>query len=293
MLHFQTFKFSNFQIFNYPMSLLQAIIIAIVEGLTEFLPISSTGHMVITSSLFGIQHESFTKVFEISIQLGAIMAVVVLYWRKFFDFKKWQFYAKLLVAVIPALVFGKLFDDIIDEKLGNPAFIAWMFIAGGVVLLFIDRLFTKNNIDKDDEVGFGKSFFTGLFQVLAVALPGLSRSAATIIGGMTVGMSRRLAAEFSFFLAVPTMAAATLYSLFLKDWGAVGSEEKGYKIIMASAENTTAFIAGNIVAFVVAMLAIKFFIGFLQKHGFRLFGWYRILTGIVLLVLIYKGVIGG
>ena len=293
MLHFQTFKFSNFQIFNYPMSLLQAIIIAIVEGLTEFLPISSTGHMVITSSLFGIQHESFTKVFEISIQLGAIMAVVVLYWRKFFDFKKWQFYAKLLVAVIPALVFGKLFDDIIDEKLGNPAFIAWMFIAGGVVLLFIDRLFTKNNIDNDEEVGYGKSFLTGLFQVLAVALPGLSRSAATIIGGMTVGMSRRLAAEFSFFLAVPTMAAATLYSLFLKDWGAVGSEEKGYKIILASSENTTAFITGNIVAFVVAMLAIKFFIGFLQKHGFRLFGWYRILTGIVLLVLIYKGVIGG
>lgn len=274
------------------MSLLQAIIIAIVEGLTEFLPISSTGHMVITSSLFGIQHESFTKVFEISIQLGAIMAVVVLYWRKFFDFKKWQFYAKLLVAVIPALIFGKLFDDIIDEKLGNPAFIAWMFIAGGIVLLFIDRLFTKNNIDTDEEVGYGKSFLTGLFQVLAVALPGLSRSAATIIGGMTVGMSRRLAAEFSFFLAVPTMAAATLYSLFLKDWGAVGSEEKGYKIILASSENTTAFIAGNIVAFVVAMLAIKFFIGFLQKHGFRLFGWYRIVTGIVLLVLIYRGVIG-
>lgn len=274
------------------MSLLQAIIIAIVEGLTEFLPISSTGHMVITSSLFGIQHESFTKVFEISIQLGAIMAVVVLYWRKFFDFKKWQFYVKLFVAVIPALIFGKLFDDIIDEKLGNPAFIAWMFIAGGIVLLFIDRLFTKNNLDNESEVGYGKSFFTGLFQVLAVALPGLSRSAATIIGGMTTGMSRRLAAEFSFFLAVPTMAAATLYSLFLKDWDVSGTEQNGYSIILSSTENTTAFLVGNIVAFIVAMLAIKFFIGFLQKHGFRIFGWYRIITGIVLLVLIYKGVIG-
>ncbi len=275
------------------MSLLQAIIIAIVEGLTEFLPISSTGHMVVTSSLFGIQNESFTKVFEISIQLGAIMAVVVLYWRKFFDFKKWQFYAKLLVAVIPALIFGKLFDDIIDEKLGNPSFIAWMFIAGGIVLLFIDRLFTKNNIDKESEVGYGKAFFTGLFQVLAVALPGLSRSAATIIGGMTTGMSRRLAAEFSFFLAVPTMAAATLYSLFLKDWKMGATEQKGYEIITSSSDNITAFITGNAVAFIVAMLAIKFFIGFLQKHGFRLFGWYRIVTGIVLLVLIYRGVIGG
>jgi undecaprenyl-diphosphatase len=274
------------------MSLFEAIVIAIVEGLTEFLPISSTGHMVITSSLFGIQHEEFTKLFEVAIQLGAIMAVVVLYWKKFVDFQSWQFYAKLLVAVIPALVFGKLFDDIIDEKLGNPAFIAWMFIAGGVVLLFIDRLFINPPIDHDKEVSYGKALVIGLFQVLAVALPGISRSAATIIGGMTQKLTRRLAAEFSFFLAVPTMAAATGYSLFLKNWDKTGAEKKGYELIMASSGNTIAFITGNIVAFVVAMLAIKFFVGFLQKHGFRIFGWYRIVAGVILLILIWKGVIG-
>lgn len=275
------------------MTLFQSLIIAIVEGLTEFLPISSTGHMVATSSLFGIQHDNFTKVFEVAIQLGAIMAVVVLYWKKFVDFKSWTFYAKLLVAVIPALVFGKLFDDIIDEKLGNPAFIAWMFIAGGVVLLFIDKFFRNPTIDEEKEITYPKAFTVGLFQVLAVALPGISRSAATIIGGMTQKLTRRLAAEFSFFLAVPTMAAATGYSLFLKDWDKTDVELKGYEIILQSSDNTKAFILGNIVAFIVAMLAIKFFVGFLQKHGFRLFGWYRIIAGAVLLALVWKGVIGG
>lgn len=273
------------------MTIVQAIVIAIVEGLTEFLPISSTGHMVATSSLYGIQNDPFTKIFEIAIQLGAILAVVVLYWKKFVDFKSWQFYAKLLVAVVPALVFGKLFDDIIDEKLGNPSFIAWMFIAGGVVLLFIDKLFTRPVIEKESEISYGKSFIIGLFQVLAVALPGISRSAATIIGGMTQKLTRRLAAEFSFFLAVPTMAAATGYSLFLKDWGPKDAGQKGYEIILASSDNTRAFIVGNLVAFAVAILAIRFFIGFLQKHGFRIFGWYRIIAGAVLLVLIWKGVI--
>lgn len=273
------------------MSLLQSIIIAIVEGLTEFLPISSTGHMVATSSLFGIQHDNFTKVFEVAIQLGAIMAVVVLYWKKFVDFKSWTFYAKLAVAVVPALVFGKLFDDIIDEKLGNPSFIAWMFIAGGVVLIFIDKFFQNPTIDEEKNISYPKALVIGLFQVLAVALPGISRSAATIIGGMTQKLTRRLAAEFSFFLAVPTMAAATGYSLFLKNWNKTGVEQKGYELILQSSENTKAFIVGNIVAFIVAMLAIKFFIGFLQKHGFRWFGWYRIVAGAVLLGLIWKGVI--
>ncbi len=274
------------------MSIIQAIVIAIVEGLTEFLPISSTGHMVAASSLYGIQDDPFTKIFEIAIQLGAILAVVVLYWKKFIDFKRWQFYAKLLVAVIPALVFGKLFDDIIDEKLGNPAFIAWMFIAGGLVLLFIDRLFKNPGIEKESEISYPKAFVIGLFQVLAVALPGISRSAATIIGGMSQKLSRRLAAEFSFFLAVPTMAAATGYSLFLKDWGPEATAQKGYEIILSSPDNTKAFVIGNIVAFVVAILAIRFFIGFLQKHGFRLFGWYRIVAGTILLILVWKGVIG-
>lgn len=273
------------------MNLIEAIIIAIVEGLTEFLPVSSTGHMVITSSLFGIQHEQFTKLFEVSIQLGAILAVVVLYWKKFFEFTRWQFYLKLLVAVIPALIFGKLFDDIIDEKLGSPTFIAWMFLAGGVILLFIDKQFKKPVIDEEKKINYRRAFIIGLFQVLAVALPGISRSAATIIGGMTQKLTRRLAAEFSFFLAVPTMAAATGYSLFMKNWNKTGVEQKGYELILSSSQNTTAFIIGNIVAFIVAMLAIRFFIGFLQKHGFRLFGWYRIIFGILLLILIWKGII--
>ena len=273
------------------MSIIEAVIIAIVEGFTEFLPVSSTGHMVVTSSLFGIQHEEFTKLFEVAIQLGAILAVVILYWKKFVDFSKWQFYAKLIVAVIPALIFGKLFNDLIDEKLGDPAFIAWMFIAGGIVLLFIDRLFKNNAVDDENQISYPKAFIIGLFQVLAIALPGISRSAATIIGGMTQKLTRRLAAEFSFFLAVPTMAAATGYSLFVKDWNKTGVEQKGYELIIKSPENTNAFIAGNIVAFVVAMLAIKFFIGFLQKHGFRIFGWYRIISGIILLALLFAGII--
>jgi len=273
------------------MNIIEAIVIAIVEGITEFLPISSTGHMVITSSLFGIQHENFTKLFTVAIQLGAILAVVVLYWKKFVDFKSWQFYVKLLVAVIPALLFGKLFDELIDEKLGNPAFIAWMFIAGGIILLFIDKFFLNPPIDEEKKINYSKAFIIGLFQVLAVALPGISRSAASIIGGMTQKLTRRLAAEFSFFLAVPTMAAATGYSLFLKDWNKAGIEQKGYELILQSPENTRAFIVGNIVAFVVAMMAIKFFIGFLQKHGFRWFGWYRIIAGIVFLILIWQGVI--
>jgi undecaprenyl-diphosphatase len=273
------------------MSIIEAVIIAIVEGFTEFLPVSSTGHMVVTSSLFGIQHEEFTKLFEVAIQLGAILAVVILYWKKFVDFSKWQFYVKLIVAVIPALIFGKLFNDLIDEKLGDPVFIAWMFIAGGIVLLFIDRLFKNNPVDDENQISYPKAFIIGLFQVLAIALPGISRSAATIIGGMTQKLTRRLAAEFSFFLAVPTMAAATGYSLFVKDWNKTGVEQKGYELIIKSPENTNAFIAGNIVAFVVAMLAIKFFIGFLQKHGFRIFGWYRIISGIILLALLFAGII--
>jgi len=273
------------------MSLTEAIIVAIVEGLTEFLPVSSTGHMVATSSLFGIQNESFTKLFTVSIQLGAIMAVLVLYWKKFVDFKSWQFYAKLFVAVVPSLVFGKLFDELIDEKLGNPAFIAWMFIAGGVILLFIDNFFKTAAIDTEEKISYPKALIIGLFQVLAVALPGISRSAATIIGGMTQKLTRRLAAEFSFFLAVPTMAAATGYSIFLKDWNKTGVEQKGYQLILSSQQNIGAFVVGNVVAFIVALLAIRFFIAFLQKHGFRVFGWYRIIAGIILLILVWQGVI--
>lgn len=268
------------------MSLLEAIIIAIVEGLTEFLPVSSTGHMVITSSLLGIESNEFTKLFEVAIQLGAILAVVVLYWEKFFDFRRWQFYAKLLVAVLPALLLGYLFSDEIDKLLESATTVAVTMLAGGIVLLFIDKLFKKPLIESDDQLSYGKAFIIGCWQVVSM-IPGVSRSAATIIGGMQQKLTRNLAAEFSFFLAVPTMFAATAHTLFLKKWNNSGIEKKGYQLILESQESITAFIVGNIVAFVVAMLAIKFFINFLKVYGFKLFGIYRIIAGLLLLLLIY------
>lgn len=270
------------------MSIVDAIIIAIVEGLTEFLPISSTGHMVITSSLLGIAESDFTKLFEVSIQLGAILAVVILYWRKFFDFSRWQFYVKLVVGVIPALVLGFLFSDKIDKLLESPTTVAITTLVGGIILLFVDNLFKKPAIESDDKISYTKSFLIGCWQVIAM-IPGVSRSAASIIGGMQQKLTRSLAAEFSFFLAVPTMFAATAYSIVLKKWTGSGVAKKGYQLIMENHDNTIAFIVGNVVAFVVAVLAIKFFISYLQKHGFRLFGWYRIVIGIVVLILIFSG----
>lgn len=276
------------------MSIIEAVIIAIVEGLTEYLPVSSTGHMIIASSFMGIEKEEFTKLFEVAIQLGAILAVVVLYWKKFTDPIKTgrlKFYFKLLIGVIPALVLGFLFSDKIDAMLESPTTVAVSLLAGGVILLFIDKAFNRPTIHSEKEITYGKSFMTGLWQCIAM-IPGVSRSAASIIGGMQQGLTRSAAAEFSFFLAVPTMAAATLYSLFLKKWNTAGIEQQGYELILQSRENTIAFIVGNIVAFVVAILAIKFFISYLKKYGFKIFGWYRIITGIVLLVLLWKGVIG-
>ncbi|HWI91991.1 MAG TPA: undecaprenyl-diphosphate phosphatase [Flavisolibacter sp.] len=270
------------------MNIVDAIIIAIVEGLTEFLPISSTGHMVITSSLLGIAESDFTKLFEVSIQLGAILAVVLLYWRKFFDFSRWQFYVKLIVGVIPALVLGFLFNDKIDKLLESPTTVAISTLVGGIILLFVDNLFKKPAVEKDSEISYTKSFIIGCWQVIAM-IPGVSRSAASIIGGMQQKLTRSLAAEFSFFLAVPTMFAATAYSIVLKKWTGSGVEKKGYQLIMENHDNTIAFIIGNVVAFVVAILAIKFFISYLQKHGFRLFGWYRIIVGIIVLILIFSG----
>jgi undecaprenyl-diphosphatase len=275
------------------MNLIQAIIIAIVEGITEYLPISSTGHMIIASSLMDIHKQEFTKLFEVAVQLGAILAVVVLYWRKFFDFKRWQFYVKLIIAVIPAIALGALFSDKIDALLESPTTVAITLLLGGIVLLFIDKIFnqqTGNKIETEEAVSNSKAFFIGIWQCVAM-IPGVSRSAATIIGGMQQKLTRKLAAEFSFFLAVPTMCAATGYSLFVKKWGTPGAEQKGYELILSSSDNLYAFIVGNIVAFVVALLAIRFFIGFLQKRGFRLFGWYRIIAGIILLILIYTRVI--
>ncbi|MGC4235787.1 MAG: undecaprenyl-diphosphate phosphatase [Niabella sp.] len=276
------------------MSIIEAVIIAIIEGITEYLPVSSTGHMIIASSFMGIEKEEFTKLFEVAIQLGAILAVVVLYWKKFVDPIKTgrlKFYFKLLIGVIPALLLGFLFSDKIDKMLESPTTVAVSLLAGGVVLLFIDKAFNKPIIHSEQEITYGKSFLTGLWQCIAM-IPGVSRSAASIIGGMQQGLTRSAAAEFSFFLAVPTMAAATLYSLFLKKWDIGGAEQKGYELIVQSQENTIAFIIGNVVAFVVAVIAIKFFINYLKKYGFKIFGWYRIIVGIVLLVLIYKGVIG-
>ncbi len=257
------------------MSIFQAIIIAIVEGITEFLPISSTGHMIITSAIMGIDEQAFTKTFEIAIQLGAILAVVVLYWRKFFDFTKWKFYIKLIVAVIPALVLGFLFSKKIDALLESPTVVAVTMLVGGIFLLFIDNVFNKHTIEKEEDISYRRAFVIGVWQCIAM-IPGVSRSAASIIGGMQQKLTRKLAAEFSFYLAVPTMIAATGYKLM-----------KEYHSIQA--EQIKLLAIGNLVAFVVAVLAIKFFIGFLQKHGFRLFGVYRIVAGIVLLILIWKG----
>jgi undecaprenyl-diphosphatase len=274
------------------MNLAEAIIIAIVEGITEFLPVSSTGHMIIASSLLGIHKEEFTKLFEVAIQLGAILAVVVLYWKKFIRVNRWQFYLKLIVGVIPALVLGFLFSDEIDQLLESPLTVAITMLAGGVILLFIDSIFKKHVISAEEDVSYLKSFIIGCWQVLAM-VPGVSRSAASIIGGMQQKLTRNLAAEFSFFLAVPTMFAATAHSLFIKKWNGNGLERKGIDIITESSSNTIAFITGNIVAFIVAILAIKFFIDYLKKYGFRLFGIYRILAGIILLVLIFANVIKG
>jgi undecaprenyl-diphosphatase len=254
-----------------------AIIIAIVEGLTEFLPISSTGHMIITSSLLRIGSDEFTKLFEVVIQLGAILAVVVLYWKKFFNFQSWAFYIKLVIAVIPALLIGFLLADKIDELLESPLTVAITMLAGGIVLVFIDRFFKNPVIDTEPRITYTRAFMIGLWQCVAM-IPGVSRSAASIIGGMQQRLTRKLAAEFSFFLAVPTMFAVTVYKLW-----------KGYKILHK--EEVGLLVLGNVVAFVVAMIAIKFFIGYLQKYGFKWFGYYRIIGGIILLILISQGIL--
>lgn len=262
------------------MSIFETIVIAIVEGLTEFLPISSTGHMIITSSLLHISADPFTKLFEVAIQFGAILSVVVLYWKRFFSLNKMNFYFKLVVAVLPALVLGFIFSKKIDELLESPLTVSITMLIGGIILLFIDSLFKQPTIEKEENISLSKAFTIGVWQCLAM-IPGTSRSAASIIGGMQQKLTRNLAAEFSFFLAVPTMAAATGYKL-LKAW-------KDNPELLQNKDNLIALALGNIVAFVVALIAIKFFIGFLQKHGFRLFGWYRVIIGALLLTLILTG----
>ncbi len=258
------------------MSIIEAIILAIIEGITEFLPISSTGHMIIGSSLMGIASHPFTKMFTVAIQLGAILSVVVLYWKRFFQ--SFEFYFKILVAFIPAAIAGILFNDRIEELLERVDVVAYMLLAGGIFFLFMDRIFHTERAH-ENEITYPKAFKIGVFQIIAM-VPGVSRSAATIIGGLSQKLDKKTAAEFSFFLAVPTMFGATVMSMFkfFRNGGSFGSEE------------ITILLIGNVVAFIVAMIAIKSFIAFLTKHGFRIFGYYRIIVGIVILILYYAGV---
>ncbi|MBZ0244933.1 MAG: undecaprenyl-diphosphate phosphatase [Cyclobacteriaceae bacterium] len=259
------------------MSVFQSIILAIVEGLTEFLPVSSTGHMIIVSSLMGIASDSFTKTFTVAIQLGAILSVVVLYWKRFFV--SFSFYYKLLVAFIPAAVLGLLFNDYIDALLERVEVVAITLILGGIVFIFIDKFFKDTEEKESNEVTYSKALKIGFFQTIAM-IPGVSRSAATIIGGMTQKLNKRTAAEFSFFLAVPTMFAATAYKLlkFYQEGNSFGTNE------------VVLLLVGNVVAFIVAMFAIKSFITFLTRHGFKWFGYYRIIVGILILVLFFLDV---
>lgn len=258
------------------MTLFETIVIAIVEGLTEFLPVSSTGHMIITQHLLGMESTDFVKAFTVNIQFGAILSVVVLYWKRFFQ--TLGFYWKLLIAFLPAAVIGLLAGDFIDSLLENVWVVAIMLIIGGIFMLFVDRLFNK--VDEDQEMTWKRALKIGFFQCIAM-IPGVSRSMATIVGGMSTKLSRKNAAEFSFFLAVPTMAAAGGYKLMqlIRDPG--GSE--------LLTNNLTTLLIGNLVAFVVAMGAIKFFIGFLTKHGFKAFGYYRIVVGGIILFFLLMG----
>lgn len=258
------------------MSPWQAAVLAVVEGFSEFLPISSTGHMIIASSAMGISHESFTKMFTVAIQFGAILSVVVLYWRRFF--RSLDFYLKLLIGFLPAAVVGKLLNDRIDALLDNVLVVAAALLAGGVAFLFIDRWF-RDEPSRVEDVSYRTAFWVGCFQVIAM-IPGVSRSAATIIGGLSRNLTRKAAAEFSFFLAVPTMFAATCYKLYkyYDAGGSLGSQELNILLL------------GNAVAFVVAMLAIKSFVAYLGRHGFKLFGYYRIALGTTLIVLHLLGV---
>ena len=276
------------------MEIIDAIIIAIVEGLTEFLPVSSTGHMIITEGLLNVESTPFVKAFTVIIQFGAILSVVCLYWKRFFQLNhtpapagasamkrflhKYDFYWKLLVAFVPAAVIGFLAGDFIDELLESVEVVAVMLIIGGVFMLFCDNIFNKGS--ESTVLTEKKAFMVGLFQCIAM-IPGVSRSMATIVGGMAQKMTRKAAAEFSFFLAVPTMLAATGYKvlkLFL--------EEDGAQIL---SENMPVLIIGNVVAFIVALFAIKFFISFVTKYGFKAFGWYRILVGAAILLMVITG----
>lgn len=285
------------------MDLIQTIIIAIVEGLTEFLPVSSTGHMLIAENLLGVQNSDFVRAFTIIIQFGAILSVVVLYWHRFFRLDnspasegcgvfdrirhKWYFYWLLLVAFIPTAVVGLAVKKLgMIDFLLNPENALWvvpvMLVVGGVFMLFCDRIFNKGK--DENSVTERRAFWIGLIQCISM-IPGVSRSMATIVGGMSQNLTRKKAAEFSFFLAVPTMAAATgldVLELFMGD-KAVGTN-------WATSENLILLAVGSIVAFFVALVAMKWFVDFLTKYGFKVFGWYRIFVGLIILGMLLAGV---
>ena len=259
------------------MTWLQTIIIAIVEGLTEFLPVSSTGHMILAQGFLGVKSDEFVKAFTVIIQFGAILSVLILYWKRFFQ--SWDFYRKLLIAFLPAAIIGFLANDFIDSLLENVWVIAIMLILGGIFMLFVDKWFSHSE-ENEPKMTDTRAIKIGLAQCIAM-IPGVSRSMATIVGGMSQGLSRKTAAEFSFFLAVPTMAAASGYKL-LK----LLMEESSRELLI---NNLNLLIIGNVVAFIVAMLAIKFFIGFLTKYGFKAFGYYRIIAGSLIITLLLLG----
>lgn len=258
------------------MTYFQAIVLAIIEGLTEFLPVSSTGHMIIGTALMGMDPSPFVKLFTIFIQLGTILSVLVLYYRRFF--KSLDFYYKLVVAAIPASILGLLLNDFIDSLLESPLMVAVMLVIGGVILLFVDRWFNRPQVDNSDDISYKQAFIIGWYQCLAL-IPGTSRSASTIVGGMTQSLTRKAAAEFSFFLAIPMMAGASvvkLYKFF----------QEGHTF---TGEEVNLLIVGNVVGFIVAIIAIKSFISILTKYGFKIFGWYRIVVGLVIIGLLLSG----
>ena len=266
------------------MSYIHAIILAIIEGLTEFLPVSSTGHMILASSIMGIEKSDFTKLFEIVIQFGAILAIVALYWKRFFQ--DFDFYLKLLVAFIPAAIFGKFFYKHIKEVMGSPITIAVVLLIGGIFMLFVDKIFERNEdlTPASQKMDNKKALTIGGFQVLAMIFPGLSRSAATIFGGLTQGLNRQRAAEFSFFLAVPTMAAASLLESY-----EYYKEVKSGTVHALTGSEVSMLVLGNVVAFIVAMIAVRTFINFFTERGFKIFGYYRIALGLLVLLLWYSG----
>lgn len=259
------------------MTTFQAVILAIIEGLTEFLPVSSTGHMIIASSIMGIAEQPFTKTFTVAIQFGAILSVVVLYYKKFLQ--SIAFYKRLFLAFIPAAILGFLMDDLIDMLLSNVLVVAFTLLAGGVILVFIDDFLKGGSGHSAEQVTYNKAFKIGMFQCIAM-IPGVSRSAATIIGGLFCKLDRKTAAEFSFFLAVPTMFAATIFKVYKFSKEGLGVTAKEIDLL----------IIGNVVGFLVATVAIKSFINFLTKHGFMLFGYYRIAAGIGIIILYILGV---